>query len=70
VRAAVAVENASADKIKEAVKELANAVTKMGDSIYQAKAAAGKDASSSADKPADTPSDSSNDKDAEFKDRK
>jgi molecular chaperone DnaK len=67
VRAVVGAETSTGEQIKEAVKELANAVTKMGDSIYQAKAASGnKDASSSETENKDQ----GNDKDAEFKDRK
>lgn len=59
-------ESGNAESIKEAVKNLANAVTKMGDAIYQAKSSSNNNSDSSS-----SSSSSSDDaKDAEFKERK
>ena len=65
-----ALETNEAETIRAAAKELSNVVTKMGESIYKARSAAGSstDASSSDAPPAAETKDDA--KDAEFKDRK
>ena len=69
-RTAIAADGATGEQIKAAVKTLSDAVAKMGDAIYQAKASSKAAGEAESSKPDDKDQAGKDDKDAEFKDRK